>query len=227
MAGTELLELKNVAKEYRVGGGRLTVLSRLDLEIRAGESVGVYGISGSGKSTLLNIIGGLDRPSAGVVKFKGTDLSRANDAELSAYRARHVGFVFQLHHLLDEFTAVENVMLPLLVQGKKWGAAKEEAMGWLTRFGLQDRASHHPAELSGGEKGRMALARALAGRPELLLADEPTGNLDPKSAAEVAELLLHLNQTEQVAMLVVSHNMELVNRFGHKMELTGGRLEKR
>jgi len=222
-----VLELGGVGKDYRIGGDRLAVLAGVNLAVGVGESLGVYGVSGSGKSTLLNIIGGLDRPTSGFVKFKGADLAKAGDAELAVYRARHVGFVFQLHHLLDEFTAVENVMLPLLVQGKKWHPAKDEAMGWLQRFGLKGRARHRPAQLSGGEKGRIALARALCGRPELLLADEPTGNLDPQSAAEVAELLLSLNRTDKVAMIVVSHNMDLVNRFSRKLELTGGRLIER
>ncbi|MGB2754389.1 MAG: ABC transporter ATP-binding protein [Phycisphaerae bacterium] len=221
-----ILELVDVAKRYETGGpdGGLEVLRGVNLRVAAGESLAVVGPSGSGKSTLLNLIGGLDRPSGGRVLFEGRDLADLNDADLARFRNRRIGFVFQLHHLLPQCTVLENVLVPTLVGGD--GAEKEEAMvraeRLLARVGLGDRLTFRPGRLSGGERERVAVARALVNRPALLLADEPTGSLDRRTAENLMALLAELNEEEGVTLVVVTHAETLAARMGRTLELRDG-----
>ncbi len=221
-----ILELVDVAKRYETGGrdGGPEVLRGVNLRVAAGESLAVVGPSGSGKSTLLNLIGGLDQPSGGRVLFEGRDLADLNDADLARFRNRRIGFVFQLHHLLPQCTVLENVLVPTLVGGD--GAEKEEAMlraeRLLARVGLGDRLTFRPGRLSGGERERVAVARALVNRPALLLADEPTGSLDRRTAANLMALLAELNEEEGVTLVVVTHAETLAARMGRTLELEDG-----
>jgi len=221
-----ILELLDVAKRYEAGGpdGGPEVLRGVNLRVAAGESLAVVGPSGSGKSTLLNLMGGLDRPSGGRVLFEGRDLADFNDADLARFRNRRVGFVFQLHHLLPQCTVLENVLVPTLVGGD--GAEKEEALlraeRLLARVGLGDRLTFRPGRLSGGERERVAVARALVNRPALLLADEPTGSLDRRTAENLMALLAELNAEEGVTLVVVTHASTLAARMGRTLELEDG-----
>jgi len=223
-----LLELVGVGKTYPAAadGAGLTVLDGLDLHVRAGESLAVVGPSGCGKSTLLNIIGTLDRPSAGKVRLAGQDLAALSDKELAAVRSRQIGFVFQLHHLLPQCTILENVLLPTLaVAGKSAGEqAESNARRLLERVGLARRLSHRPGQLSGGECQRAAVVRALINSPRLVLADEPTGSLDRGSAGELGRLLVELNRDEGVTLIVVTHSIELAGLMARRMELRAGKL---
>ena len=221
-----ILELLDVAKRYEAGGpdGGPEVLRGVNLRVAAGESLAVVGPSGSGKSTLLNLMGGLDWPSGGRVLFEGRDLADFNDADLARFRNRRVGFVFQLHHLLPQCTVLENVLVPTLVGGD--GAEKEEALlraeRLLARVGLGDRLTFRPGRLSGGERERVAVARALVNRPALLLADEPTGSLDRRTAENLMALLAELNAEEGVTLVVVTHASTLAARMGRTLELEDG-----
>ena len=221
-----ILELLDVAKRYETGGpdGGPEVLRGVNLRVAAGESLAVVGPSGSGKSTLLNLIGGLDRPSGGRVLFEGRDLADLSDADLARFRNRRIGFVFQLHHLLPQCTVLENVLVPTLVGGD--GAEKEEAElraeRLLARVGLGDRLTYRPGRLSGGERERVAVARALVNRPALLLADEPTGSLDRRTAENLMALLAELNAEEGVTLVVVTHAETLAARMGRVLELADG-----
>jgi lipoprotein-releasing system ATP-binding protein len=223
-----ILELVDVTKQYEAGGpdGGLEVLRGVNLRVAAGESLAVVGPSGSGKSTLLNIIGGLDRPSRGRVLFEGCDLAGLGDADLARFRNRRIGFVFQLHHLLPQCTVLENVLVPTLVGGE--GTDKEEAelraKRLLARVGLGDRLDFRPGRLSGGERERVAVARALVNRPAILLADEPTGSLDRKTAENLIALLVELNAEEGVTLVVVTHAETLAARMGRVLELEDGAL---
>jgi len=214
-----------------VGGGRaageIHVLRGVDLEIRAGETVSIVGPSGAGKSTLLHLLGGLDRPTAGTVTLAGRDLARVDDGELARLRNRHVGFVFQFHHLLREFSALENVMMPRLVGGGARTEGEQRALELLEQVGLSERADHRPAELSGGEQQRVAVARALANEPPLLLADEPSGNLDVDTSARLHDLLFDLVDRHRSALVVVTHNRRLADRATRRLELDEGSLRER
>lgn len=221
-----ILELLDVVKRYETGGpdGGPEVLRGVNLRVAAGESLAVVGPSGSGKSTLLNLIGGLDRPSGGRVLFEGRDLADLSDADLARFRNRRIGFVFQLHHLLPQCTVLENVLVPTLVGGD--GAEREEALlraeRLLARVGLGDRITFRPGRLSGGERERVAVARALVNRPALLLADEPTGSLDRRTAENLMALLAELNEEEGVTLVVVTHAETLAARMGRTLELADG-----
>jgi len=221
-----ILELLDVVKRYETGGpdGGPEILRGVNLRVAAGESLAVVGPSGSGKSTLLNLIGGLDRPSGGRVLFEGRDLADFNDADLSRFRNRRIGFVFQLHHLLPQCTVLENVLVPTLVGGD--GAGKEESLlraeRLLARVGLGDRLTYRPGRLSGGERERVAVARALVNRPALLLADEPTGSLDRRTAENLMALLAELNEEEGVTLVVVTHAETYAARMGRTLELRDG-----
>lgn len=222
MADSTLAELVGVTKSYGAGEDA-PVLRGVDLAVRAGESVAIMGPSGCGKSTLLNILGTLDRPTSGKVFLGGRDVSGLGEVELSRLRARDVGFVFQLHHLLPQLTVLENVLVPALVaEGAR--VAEQRARRLLDRVGLSRRMGHRPGQLSGGECQRAAVARALVNRPGLLLADEPTGSLDGKAAEGVADLLFELNREEGVALVVVTHAPGLAARAGRMLELREGRL---
>ena len=226
-----MLELLNVAKTYQSPGAtsRVRVLKDITLKVQKGQSVAIVGPSGSGKSTLLNIIGALDRPTAGRVVFDGKDLGKLTQIELARIRNREIGFVFQLHHLLPQCTVLENVLVPTIVD-KKLVARKEvqeRAVALLHRVGLKDWLLHRPGELSAGQRQRVAVVRALINRPGLLLADEPTGSLDKDASENIAELLVELNQSEQVTLIAVTHSLKLAEQIGHVMELSDGLLRDR
>ena len=221
-----LVQLENVTKTYPTPGGEgLTVLDAVSLAIAAGESLAVVGPSGSGKSTLLNIIGTLDRPTTGRVLLDGRDLSHLGDDELAAVRSRRVGFVFQLHHLLPQCTALENVLVPALAGGGTVAPETEQrGKQLLARVGLADRMAYRPGHLSGGERQRVAVARALINQPALLLADEPTGSLDREASANLEQLLVEVNREEGVTLIVVTHASPLAAHMAKAMELRDGRL---
>ena len=220
-----LLELADVSKSYGSpeGGPVLEVLRDIGLEIGAGEAAAIIGPSGSGKSTLLNIMGALDRPSAGVVRLDGRDLGDLSEKELARIRNRQIGFIFQLHHLLPQCTVLENALIPTLT-GRATDVDRARAERLLERVGLNHRLSHRPGQLSGGECQRVAVVRALINQPKLLLADEPTGSLDHAAATNLGELLLELNREEGVALVLVTHSLELARRLPRTMELRDGQL---
>ncbi|HLB75139.1 MAG TPA: ABC transporter ATP-binding protein [Sedimentisphaerales bacterium] len=226
-----MLELVDVAKNYESPGQRegLCVLKDITLKLEQGESIAIVGPSGSGKSTLLNIIGGLDRPSAGRVLFKGRDLAEMDDVQLAQVRNQEIGFVFQLHHLLAQCTVLENVLVPTLVDKNRSSKKQllERAEALLRRVGLAEHLRHRPGELSGGQRQRVAVVRALINRPGLLLADEPTGSLDEASSHNIADLLVELNRSEQVTVIVVTHSLSLAERIGPVLELREGVLTER
>jgi ABC-type lipoprotein export system ATPase subunit len=220
-----LLELADVSKSYGSpeGGPVVEVLRDIGLEIGAGEAAAIIGPSGSGKSTLLNIMGALDRPSAGVVRLDGRDLGDLSEKELARIRNRQIGFIFQLHHLLPQCTVLENALIPTLT-GRATDVDRARAERLLERVGLNHRLSHRPGQLSGGECQRVAVVRALINQPKLLLADEPTGSLDHAAATNLGELLLELNREEGVALVLVTHSLELARRLPRTMELRDGQL---
>lgn len=220
----ELIRAAGLSKEYGAPGKRVEVLKGIDLSIAKGETIAVVGASGAGKSTLLNILGALDRPTSGEVSFKGEPVFGYDDGKLAAFRNRHMGFVFQFHHLLPEFTALENVMLPALIGGGGVIAARERATKLLSQVGLGARLDHKPGELSGGEQQRAAIVRALMQSPEVILADEPTGNLDTRTGEEVFNLLFDLNQSMGTAMVIVTHNEGLASRLGRRLKMVDGRI---
>lgn len=217
-----LLEAQDVGKSFPVATGRLAVLKGVSLRIYPGECVAVVGPSGAGKSTLLHILGALDRPTEGRVLFRGEEVFQRPEPELARFRNRHVGFVFQFHHLLPEFTALENVSMPLRISGRPAVEAAERAAVLLGSVGLGDRVSHRPGELSGGEQQRVALARALALEPELVLADEPTGNLDHGTGDAIHALLLDRNRREGTTLVVVTHNPALAQAMDRTITLVDG-----
>ena len=219
-----MLEVVQVSKEYPTARGPLSILREVTLTFRPGDAVAITGPSGSGKSTLLYLLGGLEPPTKGEIRLDGQNPYQLNERELAAYRNRQVGFVFQDHHLLPQCTVLENVLIPTLVRPAEERGREARARDLLGAVGLLDRLDHRPAELSGGEKQRVAIARALIGSPTLLLCDEPTGNLDPVSAATVADLLLDLHRREQTILLVVTHSAELAARFPIHYQMRGGAL---
>ena len=219
---TPALELKNVARSYAEGRGRLDVFKDLNLTVRAGEIVALVGQSGSGKSSLLHIAGLLEAPTAGEVFVAGQNCSKLDDKARTRIRRIGIGFVYQFHHLLPEFSAVENVMMPQLIAGASRSEARDRARDLLTRLGLEPRLEHRPSELYGGEQQRVAICRALANRPLLLLADEPTGNLDPETAARVHDELLRLIADEGLGALVATHNLDLAEGMSRIARLERG-----
>ena len=224
-----LLELKNIAKQYDIPSGRgyITVLEDVSLQVYPGESVAVVGPSGSGKSTLLNIMGALDRPTSGEVVFVNKSLSACDDAELSRIRNREIGFVFQLHHLLPQCTALENVLIPTIPLGEKKGNedAKVRAIKLLERIGLGKRLDYFPAQLSGGEMQRVAVVRALINRPKLVLADEPTGSLDRESSEKLGRLMVELNKEEGTALITVTQSIDFARLMEKVLKLQDGVLK--
>jgi lipoprotein-releasing system ATP-binding protein len=219
-----LLRVEGLRKTYLMGDRRLEVLKGLDLEIAEGEMVALTGPSGAGKSTLLHILGTLDAPSAGRVLFRGDDVFARDEGRLAEFRSTTVGFVFQSHHLLPEFTALENAMMPALIRRVSRGEARKRAEEVLGLVGLGERLEHRPGELSGGEQQRVALARALCLRPKVLLADEPTGNLDPGTAEGIHRLLDHLNASIGITAVVVTHNENLASSLPRRLRLSAGQL---
>ena len=220
-----IIQTVDLCKSYGSGAGRVDVLRGINLSIGAGDTLALVGASGAGKSTLLHILGTLDRPTAGTVLFAGSDLFRQSDNALATFRNRSVGFVFQFHHLLPEFTALENVLMPLLISGMKRIEASPLAEKLLGDVGLSHRLTHKPGELSGGEQQRVAIARALVLSPQLLLADEPTGNLDMKTSEGIHELLSEINSRTGITIIVVTHNEPLARRMGTTIRLVDGRID--
>ncbi len=219
-----LIQVAGLQKSYGSGAARVEVLKGIDLAVQAGESVALVGASGAGKSTLLHLLGALDRPTAGEVRFSGEDIFRRSDQQLASFRNRSIGFVFQFHHLLPEFTALENAMMPALIGGMKRDEAKGIAADLLAAVGLAHRVTHKPGELSGGEQQRVAIARALVLSPRLLLADEPTGNLDMKTSSEIHDLFAGLRERIGITLVVVTHNEQLAARMGRIVRLVDGKL---
>jgi lipoprotein-releasing system ATP-binding protein len=215
---------QGVVKSFARDGERVEVLKGVDCVIAPGELAAIVGPSGVGKSTLLHLLGGLERPTSGSIRYGDTDLAALSDLALAGFRNRHVGFVFQFHHLLPEFSAVENVMMPLLIRREAPAEAHARATRFLSRVGLGARLHHRPGELSGGEQQRVAIARALVGEPAVLLADEPTGNLDSKTGEEVFDLIRELNRERHLTCVLITHNEELARRTDRTLRMLDGRI---
>jgi len=219
-----VLECRNVTRRFSEGLAELEVLSGVDLEVRAGERVAIVGASGSGKTTLLQILGGLDEPTSGEVRVGGQTMVNLGETERGRLRNKYLGFVYQFHHLLPEFSAEENVAMPLMIRGQRRADAVAEARLLLERVGLGERLHHKPGELSGGERQRAAVARALITRPKLVLADEPTGNLDAGNGAQVLNLMLELNEELGTSLVIVTHDSDIAARMDRIVTLENGRL---
>lgn len=219
-----VLSLNDITRIYQQGGRPLQVLNKLSMAINAGEIVALVGQSGSGKTTLLQIAGLLDQPTSGEIRIGGKAMEKAADGVRTLARSQHIGFVYQFHHLLSEFSALENVMLPQMIKGTSRNTAAKKASGLLEELGLAERVFHRPAQLSGGEQQRVAIARALANDPMILLADEPTGNLDPDTSDAVFAMLLRIVKEKKLAMLVATHNMDLAKRMDRTLRLEHGTL---
>ncbi|MGA7827894.1 MAG: ABC transporter ATP-binding protein [Geobacteraceae bacterium] len=221
-----LLEIKDLRKSFQTDVARIDVLNGIDLTIKKGDTIALVGASGAGKSTLLHIMGTLDKPSSGNVYFQGNDIFALNERALATFRNRSIGFVFQFHHLLPEFTALENVMMPALISGISKEESRKSALVFLEDVGLSHRLNHKPGELSGGEQQRVAIARALVLSPALLLADEPTGNLDRKTSEEVHELLAGIQKKTGLTLIIVTHNERLAARMGKTIRMVDGRIQE-
>jgi lipoprotein-releasing system ATP-binding protein len=222
-----MIEIKNLKKTFFLNGNKIEVLKGFDLEISDGQSLAVVGVSGAGKSTLLHILGTLDHPTGGEVLFDGINVFSWPEKKLSNFRNSKIGFVFQFNNLLPEFTALENVMMPALIQRIPGTEAKKIAEKILSELGLSDRMKHKPGQLSGGEQQRVALARALILEPKILLADEPTGNLDTETGKKIEDALISLNQSKRITLIVVTHNTSLAERMSKRIGLSDGRIYTR
>ena len=217
-----VFRVENLSKIYRSGASDLVVLDRLSFEVAPGERLALVGESGAGKSTLLHLLGGLDRPTTGTIYYKSTDISGLAESQLADFRNREVGFVWQIHYLLPEFTALENVMMPLLIRGRSHAEAASASRARLEEVGLGARTGHRAGELSGGEQQRVVLARALVGNPSVLLADEPTGNLDVRTGEMIFDLLTSLHRSHQLTSIFVTHNLSFARRCDRILRLEGG-----
>ncbi|MEI8355271.1 MAG: ABC transporter ATP-binding protein [Deltaproteobacteria bacterium] len=222
---SSLLEVIDLHKSFGSGANRVDVLNGISLTVSRGDTIALVGASGAGKTTLLHIMGTLDRPGSGKILCNGKDIFQLNDAALASFRNRSIGFVFQFHHLLPEFSALENVMMPALIGGMEKKESKTLAEGLLGDVGLARRLTHKPGELSGGEQQRVAIARALILTPSLLLADEPTGNLDTKTSEEVHALLTRIQQQKEITLVIVTHNERLAARMDKTVRLVDGRID--
>lgn len=216
------IEINGLWKVFETVGGRVEALKGIDLNISDGETLAVVGVSGSGKSTLLHILGTLERPSEGKVAYGGENIFKRSDREIAAFRNNEIGFVFQFHYLLPEFSALENVMMPCLIKGIDTEQAKEMAAEILVKVGLAERLEHRPGELSGGEQQRVAIARAVVLKPKVILADEPTGNLDKDTGDSILDLFLMLNREYGITSVLVTHNMEIASRLNRRIRLSDG-----
>jgi lipoprotein-releasing system ATP-binding protein len=222
MSNSAVLYCTDLSKRYTQGEIDVTVLKGVEFQIQAGQRVAIMGASGSGKSTLLHLLGGLEKPTSGTVILDGVNLNQISAAKLALLRNRSLGFIYQFHHLLGEFTVLENVAMPLLIGGITIKSAQQRASQLLSRVGLGHRLKHKPAELSGGERQRAAVARALINQPKCVLADEPTGNLDSKTAEQIYQLMLELNQELSVSFLIVTHDAELAAQMDHVLHMEDG-----
>jgi len=224
MTAKPIIEASGVSRRYTQANAKLDVLSGVNFCLNKGEKIAIVGVSGSGKTTLLNLLGGLDDPSTGTITVNGQSWSNLQASERARWRNQHVGFVYQFHHLLGEFSALENVALPLLIGNFSVAEARAKATALLQRVGLGERLNHQPAELSGGERQRVAVARALVTTPSVVLMDEPTGNLDPQTAASILELLIELNQTLEVSFVLVTHDRHIAAKMDRVLTLVEGNL---
>ncbi|WP_203301173.1 ABC transporter ATP-binding protein [Marinobacter sediminum] len=219
-----VIDCRQVTRTYSEGPEKLTIFSDISLQVAAGETVAIVGSSGAGKTTLLNLLGGLDRPSSGQISICGNDIHRLSEAGRARFRNKHLGFVYQFHHLLPEFSALENVMMPCALGGMAVSAAKEKAEGFLAQVGLAERLAHKPGELSGGERQRVAIARALVNEPQCVLMDEPTGNLDEHTGEGVRKLIESLRDELGISFVMVTHDMKMARSLGRVLRLEQGRL---
>jgi len=222
---SNLLEVSDLYKSFSTSAGKVEVLKGINLKVAEGDTIALVGASGAGKTTLLHLMGTLDRPTSGKVLFGDNDVFQLGDMALASFRNRSIGFVFQSHHLLPEFSALENTMMPLLISGMKKDEAVKIAAGLLTDVGLSHRLEHKPGELSGGEQQRVAIARALVTSPRLLLADEPTGNLDMKTSDEVHDILAGIHREKGITLIIVTHNERLAARMGKTIRMVDGRID--
>ena len=219
-----VIDCRQVTRTYSEGPEKLTIFSDISLQVAAGETVAIVGSSGAGKTTLLNLLGGLDRPSSGQISICGEDIHRLSESGRARFRNQHLGFVYQFHHLLPEFSALENVMMPCALGGMKVGGARQKAEGFLAQVGLSERLAHKPGELSGGERQRVAIARALVNEPECVLMDEPTGNLDEHTGEGVRKLIESLRDELGISFVMVTHDMTMARSLGRVLRLEQGRL---
>ncbi|MEE4245459.1 MAG: lipoprotein-releasing ABC transporter ATP-binding protein LolD [Kangiellaceae bacterium] len=224
MSNQPVIECKNLVKRYQDGGRTVSVLDGVNLSIMPGESLSVVGASGSGKSTLLHLLGGLDTATDGSVMIMGQDLLSLSAKQQGDWRNQHLGFIYQFHHLLAEFSAEENVAMPLLIRGDSKRSALKQASAMIDKVGLANRVSHKPSELSGGERQRIAIARALVAKPVCILADEPTGNLDQQNAERVYQLMLDLNEEFNTSLLIVTHDKSLAQKANRQLEIVDGKI---
>ena len=223
---SNIIECRSVSFSYNEGSNQTSVLKNLNFEIKSGETTAIIGQSGCGKSTLLNLMAGLDTPTEGDVLIANTNISKISEKDRTQLRAKNLGFVYQFHHLLNDFSSVYNVALPLLIMGVDKSGALLKSKKILTKVGLENRLNHKPSELSGGERQRVAIARALITEPTCLLADEPTGNLDAANAKEVLELIIELNTDKTTALLIVTHDLSIANKMSRKLTLTNGEINE-
>ncbi|MEE8584301.1 MAG: ABC transporter ATP-binding protein [Acidobacteriota bacterium] len=220
-----MIQIRSLSKSFQSGSQRLQVLRGLELDLKEGSMLAVTGESGSGKSTFLHLLGGMEKPGQGQIRVGGQDIAQLSGKALACYRNRMIGFVFQFHHLLPEFSAVENVMFPLLLRGQAFGEARRQALQRLEEAGLADRAAHRPGQLSGGEQQRVAVARALVGRPRILLADEPTGDLDERTSDAIHQLLVGVHKSYALTSVIVTHNPRLAGLCGRQLCMREGKLQ--
>jgi len=223
---SNIIECRSVSFSYNEGNNKTSVLKNLNFEIKSGETTAIIGQSGCGKSTLLNLMAGLDTPTEGDVLIANTNISKISEKDRTELRAKNLGFVYQFHHLLNDFSSLYNVALPLLIMGVDKSDALLQSKKILTKVGLENRLNHKPSELSGGERQRVAIARAMITEPTCLLADEPTGNLDAENAKEVLELIIELNTNKTTALLIVTHDLSIANKMGRKLTLTNGKIHE-
>ncbi|MCX5853930.1 MAG: ABC transporter ATP-binding protein [Deltaproteobacteria bacterium] len=222
-----MIQLHNLSKTFIKDGNRIEVLTELNFNIEQGQSLAILGVSGAGKSTLIHILGALDHPTSGTVLFDDVNVFEWNEKKLADFRNRKIGFVFQFHNLLPEFSCLENTMMPAMIQGLPLREATERAELILNEVGLSNRLTHKPGELSGGEQQRVAVARALINEPEIILADEPTGNLDTETGKKIEDLLVRFNQTKKITLIVVTHNKSLADRMSQSIGLKDGKIYSR
>ncbi len=222
----KIIECQNLNYSYNDGKNETSILNTLNLSVNLGESIAILGQSGCGKSTLLNLLGGIDKASSGKVLLNNTNLATLNEEQITKLRAQHLGFIYQFHHLLKDFSALDNVALPLLIRGDNKKIAMIKANELLTNIGLKNRLNHRPSELSGGERQRVAIARALITNPSCVLADEPTGNLDEKNAADVLSIMIKLNQVQNSALVIVTHDEKIATKMQRILTLENGQLNE-